>query len=72
MNTLTIDDLLAMDKVLLTPIEAAAAMHVNPNGLRMTAREDPGSLPFPVMVIGSRVHIPRVPFIQFLTGKEGD
>ena len=53
---------------MLTPAQAASLIGCDPQGLRMTAREDPQSLGFPVVVIGSRVKIPRVPLIRFLGG----
>ena len=65
---MTIDEARAMDCLMLTPAQAASLIGCDPQGLRMTAREDPQSLGFPVVVIGNRVKIPRVPLIRFLGG----
>lgn len=67
---MTLDEIRAMDKPTLTPAEVARFLHCDAQGLRMTAREAPDSLGFPVSVIGSRVKIPREAFICFMTGKE--
>lgn len=67
---MTLEEMRASDKVTVTPAEAASVLGCSPQGLRMTAREDPLSLGFPVTVIGTRVFIPRAPFVTFLTGSE--
>lgn len=63
---MTVSEAKASDKIMLTPAEAAGIIGCDPQGLRMTAREDPLSLGFPVVVIGNRVKIPRIPLLEFL------
>jgi len=53
-------------KPYLTPSEAAPLIGMNPHTLRVTAREAPQKLGFPVIVTGRRVRIPRKPFYEFL------
>ena len=65
---MTLDEARASSAVMLTPAQAASLLGCDPQGLRMTAREDPVSLGFPVVVIRSRVKIPRLPLIRFLEG----
>lgn len=59
-----LDELLASDKLLLTPDEISVVMGANPQTIRMGAHD--GTLGFPVCVMGSRVRIPRIPFLRFL------
>lgn len=65
---MTLEDLKGMDKVVITPAEAAQVLNCDPHWIRLTARERPEALGFPAICLGSRVKIPRLPFIQFLEG----
>lgn len=67
---MTIDDLRGLSCVNLTPAQAGAVLGIDPNTLRWQARSEPAALGFPVIVVKSRTYIPRLPLIQFLTGKE--
>lgn len=66
---MTLEEMRSLDRVTVTPAEAASVLGCSPQGLRMTAREDPLALGFPVTVIGTRVFIPRLPFVEYLTGR---
>lgn len=66
---MTLKEMRSLDKVTVTPVEAASVLGCSPQGLRMMAREDPLALGFPVIVIGTRVLIPRAPFVEYLTGR---
>lgn len=52
----------------LTAQEAAAVLRCNPQSLREAARDEKtrAKLGFPVVVIGTRVLIPRQKFLEFL------
>jgi len=54
-----------MDKLFLNVEEIAPVLECNPHDIRKQARERPDLLGFPVVVYGSRIKIPRLPFIQF-------
>jgi hypothetical protein len=56
----------AMDKLFLTADEIAPVLECNGNDVRGQAHDRPDLLGFPVVVYGSRVKIPRLPFIQFV------
>lgn len=58
-----------MKKPLLTPVEAAGVLGCDPHAIRLTARSNPGSLGFPVIVYGRQTRIPRLPFIKFLEAR---
>jgi len=38
----------------------------NPQVIRIQARECPQALGFPTMIVGKRVKIPKLPFLQFM------
>jgi hypothetical protein len=68
---MTLDEIRTHLKPMLTPAQAAPVLGCSPNTLRWQAQTDPERLGFPVAIVGSRVRIPRVPFIHFIEGKEG-
>jgi len=71
---MTMDDIAtleAMDCIMLTPVQAAPYLGVNPHQIRWQAEREPEKLGFPVVRIGRRTKIPRVPFISFLRGDYG-
>ena len=63
----SIDDLKQMDCPTITPAVAAQYLGCDPHWLRLMARERPEQLGFPTCCIRSRVKIPRIPFIKFLS-----
>ena len=66
---MTLQDLKAMSKTMLTPAEAAQIIGCDPQLIRIAAREKPELLGFPVIAVGTRTKIPRLPFLQFVEGK---
>lgn len=67
---MTLDDLRRLPVDILTPAQVAPFLGTNPETLRWQAREEPSALGFPVIVMKSRVKIPRLPFIKFMTAEE--
>ena len=67
---MTFADIENIREEVLTPLQVGAYLHVNPQSIRQQAKEAPEMLGFPVIVIGSRVLIPKRAFIQFMQGKE--
>ena len=66
---MTLDEIKASDKVMLTPVDVAEALGVEAQGIRIMAREQPERLGFPVTVCGRNgraVRIPRLAFLKFL------
>lgn len=68
---MTLDDLKRVDRDWLLAREVAPILGTDPHSIRVWAHQRPDGLGFPVCVIGSRVRIPRKPFIQFMEGKAG-
>lgn len=52
----------------ITPAQAAPVIGCSPQTIRIMAREKPAALGFPVVVIGTRTRIPRVPFLRYVLG----
>ena len=65
---MTLQDIKQMDKDVITPAEAAQVVGCDPQQLRLTAREKPQNLGFPVIIVKSRIKIPRVAFIRYMEG----
>ena len=56
----------AMDKLFVNVDEVAPVLECNAHDIRGQARDRPELLGFPVTIYGSRIKIPRLPFIQFV------
>lgn len=69
MASLTLREIKNLDRDILTPNIVAGALEVSPQWIRLTAREAPDELGFPVIVAGNRVKIPRLAFIRFMEGE---
>lgn len=66
---MTLNEIKASDKVMLTPSDIAEALGVDAQGIRVMAHEQPERLGFPVVVCGRNgraVRIPRVAFLKYL------
>ena len=66
---MTINEIRATDKPFLTPAEVGEAMGADPQAIRVTARECPWRLGFPVSVVGTRTKIPRKAFLDWFDGR---
>ena len=55
----------ASDETMLTPAQVAPVLGCNPQDIRVTARQAPELLGFPVAVIGTRTKIPRRAFLRW-------
>lgn len=67
---MTLEEIRASEKTVLTPAEAAEVLAADPQDIRMTAREHPERLGFNVAVIGTRVKVPRLAFIRWMEGQQ--
>ena len=65
-----LDTIKAMESNCITPAVAAKALNCDPHYIRVAARQCPEDLGFPVIRLGNRTKIPRLPFIQFLEGRD--
>ena len=66
---MTIDEIRASNKDVLTAADIAPVIGCDPQGIRITARNNPEWLGFPVVCVKQRVKIPREPFLRYWTGE---
>ena len=69
---MTLDEIKASDKVLLTAADVAEVLGVDAQGIRVQAHENPAALGFPIMITGRNgrsVRIPKLAFIRWVEGK---
>lgn len=67
---MTLDEVKQMKEEYINPAIAARVIGCDPHYIRVTAREAPEDLGFPVTIIKSRVKIPRLAFIGYTEGTE--
>ena len=65
---MTLDELEALPVEVFTPAQIAPVLRLDQDTIRGQAREKPELLGFPVVVAGSRVKVPKRPFIKFMQG----
>ena len=66
---MTLHEIKQSDKPFLIPTDIAGLLGCDPQNIRLMARQRPELLGFPVCVMGTRVRIPRVPFVSFVEGR---
>lgn len=70
MKKLTLNDLEKLDREFLIPSEVAAVLGCDTYSINLQVKKDvetgSKSFPFPVMMIGNRVKIPRRAFIEVM------
>ena len=66
---MTITDIKSLTSITITPEQAASVIGCSAQNIRVAAAQRPELLGFPVIRVGTRTKIPRVPFIKFLEGK---
>ena len=67
---MTINEIRSSDKPFLTPKEVAGVLGSDPQTIRVTARTAPERVGFPFTFTGNRMKIPRIPFLNFMEGRE--
>jgi hypothetical protein len=65
---MTLDEIRNSTKEVLTPADIADVLNADPQDIRVAARQRPDLLGFHVCVLGSRVKIPRMAFLNWLEG----
>lgn len=63
---MTLNEIKASDKTVLTPGDIAEVLDADPQDIRVQAKQAPERLGFNVAVVGSRVKIPRISFLRFM------
>lgn len=68
MKNLSIEYFRSLSRMFLLPEEVAPILECTPQSIRVAARQRPELLGFPTIIIGNRVKIPRIPFLNLMTG----
>lgn len=68
---MTLKEIMESDKPTLLASDIAPALGCNAQAIRVQAQTKPEKLQFPVIVVGSRVKIPRIPFVEYMTKYRG-
>ena len=63
---MTVEEIRQSDEVFLCAADIAPVLGCDPNWIRRAAHDAPELIGFPVSVMGSRVRIPRKPFLIFI------
>lgn len=66
MRRMTLEEIEALPSEVLTLAQVAPVLHLDQDTVRGQARTCPELLGFPVIVAGSRVKIPKRPFLRFM------
>lgn len=64
----TLQEIKDCPKEILVPTDVAGVLGCEPYSINLQAKKDPSVLGFPVIVLGSRVKIPKAAFIRFMEG----
>ena len=67
---MTLEEIESMDALTLTPAQVASVLNCDPQVVRISAKNRPDLLGFPVICVGNRVKIPRIPFLRFVKGEQ--
>ena len=67
---MTLEEIKAIPREWLTPAEVGAILDINPQSIRVSAKQCPERLGFRVSVIGTRVKVPRRAFLRWMEGQD--
>lgn len=63
---MTLQDVIMSDRIYLTPADIAPILGCDPQSIRTQAHKHPQAMGYPIIIIGRRIRIPRIPFLQYL------
>ena len=64
-----LDRIEALDKEMLVPTDIAKYLGCNPYTINVATRDGNNPFPFPIIRMGSRVRIPKTPFLKAMRGE---
>ena len=65
---MTLQELEQLETEVLTPSQVAPILGCQPYSINVATRDGRNPFPFPVIRMGTRVRIPKRPFINFMKG----
>lgn len=69
---MTLEQLEAMGKEMLVPKDIAPILGCSPYAINVATRDGKNPFPFPVIRMGTRVRIPKRPFIKAMRGETNE
>ena len=67
---MTLKDIEMMDKEMLVPTDVAPILKCTPYTINVVTRDGKNPFPFPIIRMGTRVRIPKGPFLKAMRGEE--
>ena len=65
----TLEEIEALPKDMLVPADIATFLGCTPYTINVCARDNENPFPFPIIRMGTRVRIPKIPFIKAMRGE---
>lgn len=59
----------ALDKDMLVPTDIAKCLGCSPYSINVATRDGNNPFPFPIIRMGTRVRIPKIPFLKAMRGE---
>ena len=69
---MTLDDLERLDKEMLVPKDIAPFLGCMPYTINVATKDGHNPFPFPIIRMGTRVRIPKMPFIKAMRGETNE
>ena len=69
MKVMTLEELEAIPKEMLVPTDVAPILGCSPYTINVATRDGKNPFPFPIIRMGTRVKIPKRPFIKAMRGE---
>lgn len=66
---MTLEDIEKLDKEMLIPSDIAPILGCAPYAINVATRDGKNPFPFPIIRMGSRVRIPKRPFLKAMKGE---
>lgn len=70
MKVMTLEELEAIPKEMLVPTDVAPILGCSPYTINVATRDGKNPFPFPIIRMGTRVKIPKRPFIKAMRGEK--
>ena len=65
---MTLQEIEALQKEVLVPADIAPILGCTPYSINLATRDGKNPFPFPIIRMGTRVRIPKTPFIKAMRG----
>lgn len=69
---MTLEELEMLEKEMLVPTDVAPILGCSPYTINVATRDGKNPFPFPIVRMGTRVRIPKRPFIKAMRGETNE